>query len=202
MRTGTPNYVAPEIIRNEKYGCQVDVWSIGVLTFVLLGGYPPFHHDNQKELFRRIKHADYQFDPQYWDVVSDDAKDFIRKLLVPNPKKRLSAAQAMRHPWLIKGDHDLVERNLNLALANLKGFNAKRRFKAAAKTIITARRLSRLKQALLDSAQAAALSDGDGADPPGGGRSSSAVTADTTAAAAAQPQAPAAGAATTAGPAS
>ena len=161
---GTPNYVAPEIIRNEKYGCEVDMWSVGVLTFVLLGGYPPFHHDNQKELFRRIKNADYQFDPQYWDPVSDDAKDFIRKLLVPNPKNRLSAAQAMRHPWLIKGDHDLVVRNLNSTLTNLKAnFNAKRRFKAAAKTIITARRLSRIKEAIMDAQIATQqLPPGDG----------------------------------------
>ncbi|KAJ8604282.1 hypothetical protein CTAYLR_002492 [Chrysophaeum taylorii] len=143
---GTPNYVAPEIIRNEKYGFEVDMWSVGVLTFVLLGGYPPFHNDNQKELFRRIKHADFQFDPQYWNVVTDDAKDFITKLLVPNPTKRLTARQAMVHPWLVKGDHDLVSRHLDSALTNLQGFNAKRKFKAAAKMIITARRLSRTAQ--------------------------------------------------------
>ena len=160
--------MAPEIIRNEKYGCEVDMWSVGVLTFVLLGGYPPFHNENQKELFRRIKNADYCFDAQYWDVVSSDAKDFIRKLLVSNPRKRLTAKQAMRHPWLVKGDHELVERNLNKALENLKGFNAKRRFKAAAKTIITARRLSKLKDAITNAqllANEASGPQGDGLTP-------------------------------------
>lgn len=141
---GTPNYVAPEIIRNEKYGIEVDMWSVGVLTFVLLGGYPPFHHDNQKELFRRIKHADYQFDPQYWNVVTDDAKDFIRKLLVTKPSIRLTARQAMVHPWLVKGDHDLVSRHLDGTLKNLQQqFHGKRKFRAAAKLIITARKLSK-----------------------------------------------------------
>lgn len=140
---GTPNYVAPEIIRNDKYGCEVDMWSVGVLTFVLLGGYPPFHNDIQAELFKRIKSADYHFDPQYWNVVTVDAKDFISKLLVPDPTKRLTARQAMVHPWLVKGDHDLVSRHLNDALKNLQGFHARRKFKAAAKMIITARRLSK-----------------------------------------------------------
>lgn len=145
---GTPNYVAPEIIRSEKYGCEVDMWSVGVLTFVLLGGYPPFHHDVQSELFKRIKNADYKYDEQYWNVVSEDAKDFISKLLVTNPSKRLMARQAMIHPWLVKGDHELVSRHLNGALKNLQGFHARRKFRAAAKIIITARRLTKYKNAL------------------------------------------------------
>lgn len=61
---GTPNYVAPEILENRQYGCAVDMWSVGVLTFVLLGGYPPFHDDNEAKLFERIKCAQFNFDPQ------------------------------------------------------------------------------------------------------------------------------------------
>mmetsp|Transcript_10212 Transcript_10212/g.35266 ORF Transcript_10212/g.35266 Transcript_10212/m.35266 type:complete len:132 (+) Transcript_10212:977-1372(+) len=118
------------------------MWSLGVLTFVLLGGYPPFHDDNQAELFRRIKEASYKFDPQYWDVVSSDAKDFIRKLLNRDSDQRLTAQQAMLHPWLIKGDHELLKIHLEKTVRQLKDFNGRRKFKAAAQIIITARRLS------------------------------------------------------------
>jgi serine/threonine protein kinase len=67
---GTPGYVAPEILKNETYGKAVDMWSIGVITYILLGGYPPFHDENQAMLFRKIKNAQYQFHPDYWDPVS------------------------------------------------------------------------------------------------------------------------------------
>ena len=95
---GTPGYVAPEILKGKKYGTAVDMWSCGVIVYILLGGYPPFHDDNHAILYRKIKAADYAFDPQYWDQVSDDAKDLIKKMLVVDPDKRLTASQALRHP--------------------------------------------------------------------------------------------------------
>ena len=85
---GTPGYVAPEILKGKKYGTAVDMWSCGVIVYILLGGYPPFHDDNHAILYRKIKAADYAFDPQYWDQVSDDAKDLIKKMLVVDPDKR------------------------------------------------------------------------------------------------------------------
>ena len=84
---GTPGYVAPEILKGAKYGTEVDMWSCGVIVYILLGGYPPFHDDNHAILYRKIKDADYAFDPQYWDQVSDDAKDLIKKMLVVDPDK-------------------------------------------------------------------------------------------------------------------
>ena len=89
---GTPGYVAPEILKGKKYGTAVDMWSCGVIVYILLGGYPPFHDDNHAILYRKIKAADYAFDPQYWDQVSDDAKDLIKKMLVVDPDKRSLAA--------------------------------------------------------------------------------------------------------------
>ena len=89
---GTPGYVAPEILKGKKYGTAVDMWSCGVIVYILLGGYPPFHDDNHAVLYRKIKAADYAFDPQYWDQVSDDAKDLIKKMLVVDPDKRSISA--------------------------------------------------------------------------------------------------------------
>ena len=75
------------------------MWSCGVIVYILLGGYPPFHDDNHAILYRKIKAADYAFDPQYWDQVSDDAKDLIKKMLVVDPDKRsISASRGAAAP--------------------------------------------------------------------------------------------------------
>ena len=97
---GTPGYVAPEILSTQKYGRSVDMWSIGVITYILLGGYPPFHDDNQKILFQKIKNADYEFHEEYWCEVSEEAKDLIRHLLKVNPVERYTAEEALNHPWV------------------------------------------------------------------------------------------------------
>jgi calcium/calmodulin-dependent protein kinase I len=66
---GTPGYVAPEILGHRKYGKSVDMWSAGVITYILLGGYPPFHDDNQRNLFKKIQAASYEFHPDFWVAV-------------------------------------------------------------------------------------------------------------------------------------
>ncbi|KAJ0412562.1 hypothetical protein ATCC90586_006929 [Pythium insidiosum] len=97
---GTPGYVAPEILEGQQYGKSVDIWSIGVITYILLCGYPPFHDDNHNALFKKIKRGKYQFDSPYWDHVSDDAKDLIGKMLVVNPTERWTATQLLEHKWV------------------------------------------------------------------------------------------------------
>lgn len=105
MRTacGTPGYVAPEVLRRQGYGPQVDLWSLGVITYILLCGYPPFFHQNNTELFRKIMAGRFQFDRPWWDNVSEKAKDFIKKLLVLDPTQRWTASQALGHPFIV--DH-------------------------------------------------------------------------------------------------
>lgn len=140
---GTPGYVAPEILKGAKYGTEVDMWSCGVIVYILLGGYPPFHDDNHAILYRKIKAADYAFEPQYWDQVSDDAKDLIRKMLVVNPDNRLTAAQALRHPWFLVGEHELMERNLTSTLETMKKFNARRKFRGTVRGVILTNKMAK-----------------------------------------------------------
>ncbi|CAD5115598.1 DgyrCDS4558 [Dimorphilus gyrociliatus] len=97
---GTPGYVAPEVLAQRPYGKEVDVWSIGVISYILLCGYPPFYDENDAELFRQILKAEYEFDSPYWDQISDSAKDFIKHLMCKEPKQRYTCQEALAHPWI------------------------------------------------------------------------------------------------------
>jgi len=97
---GTPGYVAPEVLKAQGYDKEVDMWSIGVITYILLCGFPPFYNEKLQLLFEQIMKADYDFPEDYWSDVSKEAKDFIRKLLVVDPKKRMTGKEALKHPWL------------------------------------------------------------------------------------------------------
>jgi calcium/calmodulin-dependent protein kinase I len=97
---GTPVFMAPEILRNQSYSLAVDMWSIGVITYILLGGYPPFQESNTNRLFKKIVNGRYEFPEQYWGGVSDSAKDLIRGLLQVDPKTRFSVDDVLNHPWV------------------------------------------------------------------------------------------------------
>nr|CAI5867666.1 unnamed protein product [Callosobruchus analis] len=97
---GTPGYVAPEVLAQKPYGKAVDVWSIGVISYILLCGYPPFYDENDANLFAQILKGDFEFDSPYWDEISDSAKDFIRNLMCVNVEKRYTCRQALGHPWI------------------------------------------------------------------------------------------------------
>eukprot|EP00020_Sapocribrum_chincoteaguense_P006980 CAMPEP_0170740412 /NCGR_PEP_ID=MMETSP0437-20130122/5670_1 /TAXON_ID=0 /ORGANISM="Sexangularia sp." /LENGTH=323 /DNA_ID=CAMNT_0011078911 /DNA_START=146 /DNA_END=1117 /DNA_ORIENTATION=+ len=97
---GTPDYVAPEVLRGEVYDESVDMWSVGVISYILLCGFPPFWGDSQGELFDRILSVEFDFPDPEWTNVSADAKDFVKKLLVKDAASRLKAAEALEHPWL------------------------------------------------------------------------------------------------------
>ncbi|KXZ52376.1 hypothetical protein GPECTOR_9g420 [Gonium pectorale] len=104
---GTPQYVAPEVIVGAKghvYGPGVDMWSAGVVLYILLGGYPPFWSDSEPQLFDMIRKGKYSFGDPVWNKVSESAKDLIRKLLVVDPTKRLSATEALQHQFILEGN--------------------------------------------------------------------------------------------------
>ncbi|XP_022618933.1 calcium/calmodulin-dependent protein kinase type 1D-like [Seriola dumerili] len=98
---GTPGYVAPEVLAQKPYSKAVDCWSIGVITYILLCGYPPFYEESETRLFSKIMKAQYEFDSPFWDDISESAKDFIRNMMQKNPSMRYSTDQALRHPWII-----------------------------------------------------------------------------------------------------
>jgi len=102
---GTPGYVAPEVLDpylpfTNGYGPEVDLWSMGVVLYIMLCGFPPFYADSTAVLFKQIRKGDYTFPHPYWDEVSDAAKDLVSKVLVVDPTKRYSAQQCLDHAWI------------------------------------------------------------------------------------------------------
>lgn len=140
---GTPGYVAPEVLLMQGYGKAVDLWSVGVIIYILLCGFPPFYAENDNEMFELIKEADYDFPSPYWDKISDSAKDLVRGLLQKNPDIRLKSEDALKHPWVI-GESASTEVNTEL-IATLKEFNAKRKFQQGVGKLIT---INRFKNAM------------------------------------------------------
>ncbi|KAG1690851.1 hypothetical protein DVH05_027453 [Phytophthora capsici] len=134
---GTPGYVAPEILEGRPYGAEVDLWSLGVIAYILLCGFPPFYDENNAALFQSIKSGVYDYPSPYWDCVSDSAKDLISRLLVVDPKKRFNAQQVLDHPW-VADIHGVSGDALPHFTQEMKRYNARRRFRAGimmAKTI-------------------------------------------------------------------
>ncbi|XP_037677025.1 calcium/calmodulin-dependent protein kinase type 1B isoform X3 [Choloepus didactylus] len=97
------NMLAPELLEQKPYGKAVDMWALGVISYILLCGYPPFYDESDPELFSQILRASYEFDSPFWDDISESAKDFIRHLLERDPQKRFTCQQALQHLW-ISGD--------------------------------------------------------------------------------------------------
>uniref|UniRef100_A0A914ULR2 Protein kinase domain-containing protein n=1 Tax=Plectus sambesii TaxID=2011161 RepID=A0A914ULR2_9BILA len=99
---GTPTYVAPDILREQGYGLPVDVWSLGIITHVMLVGYAPFRNQDRAELFRMIQKGVFSLELPGWNKVSDGAKEVVQKMLTVNAEKRISAHQLMRTRWIRK----------------------------------------------------------------------------------------------------
>ncbi|KAK8562219.1 hypothetical protein V6N13_148680 [Hibiscus sabdariffa] len=96
---GSPYYVAPEVLR-KRYGPEADVWSAGVIVYILLSGVPPFWGETEQEIFEEVLHGELDFASDPWPNISDSAKDLVKKMLVRDPKKRITAHEVLRHPWV------------------------------------------------------------------------------------------------------
>ncbi|XP_071996681.1 calcium/calmodulin-dependent protein kinase type IV isoform X2 [Engystomops pustulosus] len=137
---GTPGYCAPEILRGCAYGPEVDMWSVGIITYILLCGFEPFYDERGDQyMFKRILNCDYDFVSPWWDDVSLNAKDLVKKLIVFDPKKRLTTHQALQHPWVTGKATNFA--HMDNAQKKLQEFNARRKLKAAVKAVVASTRL-------------------------------------------------------------
>lgn len=135
---GSPYYVAPEVLR-KHYGPESDVWSAGVILYILLSGVPPFWAETDTGIFRQILQGKLDFESQPWPAISESAKDLIRKMLDRNPKRRLSAHEVLCHPWIVD-DRIAPDKPLDSAvLSRLKQFSAMNKLKKMALRVIAER---------------------------------------------------------------
>ena len=122
---------APEILLRTPYDEQSDMWSVGVIIYLLLSGTLPFVGRSQRELFRAIVKGDYDMDEASWSGVSADAMDLVKSLLVTDPSKRLTAKQALRSDWLMQNADNLKMNDLMNASNRLRTFNARMKLRSA-----------------------------------------------------------------------
>lgn len=95
---GTPYYVAPEVLK-QNYDKSCDIWSLGIILYIFLCGYPPFEGDDSTEIFRNVLKQELKFDPEHWRDISNDAKHLISLMLDKNPQTRITAEQCLQHNW-------------------------------------------------------------------------------------------------------
>ncbi|XP_032297100.1 calcium/calmodulin-dependent protein kinase type IV isoform X1 [Coturnix japonica] len=155
---GTPGYCAPEILRGCAYGPEVDMWSLGIITYILqrspegigarrfslayrrLCGFEPFYDERGDQyIYKRTLNCEYDFVSPWWDDVSLNAKDLVKKLIVLDPKKRLTTLQALQHPWVTGKAANFA--HMDNAQKKLQEFNARRKLKAAVKAVVASTRL-------------------------------------------------------------
>ncbi|ESO12436.1 hypothetical protein HELRODRAFT_155569 [Helobdella robusta] len=135
---GTPGYLSPEVLRKEPYGKTVDVWACGVILYILLVGYPPFWDEDQHRLYAQIKAGAFDYPSPEWDTVTAEAKNLINSMLTVNPAKRITAAQALKHPWISQRERVAAMVHRQQTVDSLRKFNARRKLKGAILTTMLA----------------------------------------------------------------
>uniref|UniRef100_A0A1A8LJK3 calcium/calmodulin-dependent protein kinase n=1 Tax=Nothobranchius pienaari TaxID=704102 RepID=A0A1A8LJK3_9TELE len=133
---GTPGYLSPEVLRKEPYGKPVDMWACGVILYILLVGYPPFWDEDQHRLYQQIKTGAYDFPSPEWDTVTPEAKDLIIKMLTINTSRRITATDALKHPWICQRSTVASMMHRQETVECLKKFNARRKLKGAILTTL------------------------------------------------------------------
>ncbi|XP_071266025.1 calcium/calmodulin-dependent protein kinase type II subunit gamma-like isoform X1 [Salvelinus alpinus] len=128
---GTPGYLSPEVLRKDPYGKPVDIWACGVILYILLVGYPPFWDEDQHKLYQQIKAGAYDFPSPEWDTVTPEAKNLINQMLTINPSKRITADQALKHPWICQRSTVASMIHRQETVECLRKFNARRKLKGA-----------------------------------------------------------------------
>uniref|UniRef100_A0A8C9SBU7 calcium/calmodulin-dependent protein kinase n=1 Tax=Scleropages formosus TaxID=113540 RepID=A0A8C9SBU7_SCLFO len=146
---GTPGYLSPEVLRKDPYGKPVDIWACGVILYILLVGYPPFWDEDQHKLYQQIKAGAYDFPSPEWDTVTPEAKNLINQMLTINPAKRITAEQALKHPWVCQRSTVASMMHRQETVECLRKFNARRKLKGAIlTTMLVSRNFSACKSLL------------------------------------------------------
>ncbi|KAM9394725.1 calcium/calmodulin-dependent protein kinase type II subunit gamma isoform 11-T11 [Salvelinus alpinus] len=146
---GTPGYLSPEVLRKDPYGKPVDIWACGVVLYILLVGYPPFWDEDQHKLYQQIKAGAYDFPSPEWDTVTPEAKNLINQMLTINPAKRITADQALKHPWICQRSTVASMMHRQETVECLRKFNARRKLKGAIlTTMLVTRNFSACKSLL------------------------------------------------------
>ncbi|TEA37368.1 hypothetical protein DBR06_SOUSAS1910060, partial [Sousa chinensis] len=146
---GTPGYLSPEVLRKDPYGKPVDIWACGVILYILLVGYPPFWDEDQHKLYQQIKAGAYDFPSPEWDTVTPEAKNLINQMLTINPAKRITADQALKHPWVCQRSTVASMMHRQETVECLRKFNARRKLKGAIlTTMLVSRNFSGMFSAL------------------------------------------------------
>ena len=160
---GTPYYIAPEVL-NKSYNERCDIWSAGVILYILLSGYPPFPGKTDRDIIKNVMKGEYSLDGEEWKYVSDEAKDLVRRMLAYDFHKRISAKEALEHKWFEKA---LAKEKLNMEaiqhnLRNLKNFRAEQKLQQATYTFIASQLASKEEKQQLMETFKALDKNGDG----------------------------------------
>jgi len=164
-KCGSPFYSAPQVLAG-KYDQAADLWSVGVVMYVLLCGYPPFYGETQKEAMASVRRGAFSFPAKHWSNVSEDAQHLIRQLLKMNPDTRYTAEQALNHAWI---KHTGVKHQVSLQpdfVSHLRAFRSEHKLKQVALQIIAGQLDEGQLQALRESFMALD-GNGDGCLSPG-----------------------------------
>lgn len=141
---GTPEFVAPEVIGYEPVSLETDMWSIGVICYILLSGESPFQGNNDAETLAFVTAAKFEFDEESFEDISDEAKHFISSLLKKDQKSRLSCTDALSHPWMASFTPLLRRPTKSLNKTKMRRFLAKRKWRKAGKAVLALKRMANL----------------------------------------------------------
>lgn len=142
-KLGTPYYIAPEVLK-KSYNEKCDIWSCGVILYILLSGTPPFNGSNDNAIMQKVKSGKYSMSGSEWDSISDNAKDLIKKMLTYEHDKRISAEDCLKHKWITEMSDSKVDMTVAQgAMSNLKGFKAEQKLKQATFAYIASQLLSK-----------------------------------------------------------
>uniref|UniRef100_A0A670YN88 Protein kinase domain-containing protein n=1 Tax=Pseudonaja textilis TaxID=8673 RepID=A0A670YN88_PSETE len=144
---GTPQYIAPEVINYEALSTATDMWSIGVITYILLSGMSPFQGETDEETLSNVVSGNYEFEAKYFSQTSEMAKDFIQKLLLKEPRDRMTATECLLHPWIkpLTRKQAMNRSRSSINMKNFRKFNARRKWKLSFHMVSACNRLCRLR---------------------------------------------------------